>query len=120
MKIADDDEEEFEKLDEDLEDTSVEDLETTLDTLLEESETTNSTVSSIAEIQEGDLLRALSSEEVTCATGNEVKEEIQPKNPSSIEEEIQAKVSQSVKEALARQFYKRGIKRHENKCIYNI
>jgi len=88
---------EIEALEDDLEDTSVDDLETELDTLIKKSDSEDTIASSIEDIKEEDLLKALGNEDLDCEICDEephVKEEI------NIEEEIQEKVSKSVKEAL--------------------
>jgi len=85
-----------------------EDLEITLDDLLEENETTTESVSSVEDLEETDLLKAL--ESGTDCLKNETEEIDQEDDVTSIEEEIQEKVSQSIKNALEESSMKEALK----------
>ena len=105
----DDDTNAIDDLDEDLEDTSVEELETTLDAMIEESDSMNSTASSIQDIQEADLLKVLGTEVVTSKI-DVIEEEVHNEEKINIEKEIQEKVSKSIKKVLNDSSIKEALK----------
>jgi len=87
-----------------------------LDIIIKNSDDADSTISSIDDIKEIDLLKALGGEvetfeETTKKIVDELSEKEETTQKSSdIEEEIQNKVSQSVKEALENSFIKEALK----------